>query len=65
MNMKDLDKKERDMEFIMTYLIAFVCLGIGLAGFIMSTVDPLIYVSLAAFLSTERDILDFFKRVRK
>ena len=65
MSMKNLDKKERDMEFIMTYLIAFVCLGIGIVGFIQNTIDPLIYVSLAAFLSTERDVLDFFKRVRK
>ena len=46
MSMKNLDKKEKDMEFIMTYLIAFVCLGIGIVGFIQNTIDPLIYVCL-------------------
>lgn len=63
--MKNLDKKERDMEFIMTYLIAFVSLGIGVVGFALGTLNPLVYISLAAFLATERDVLDFFMKVRK
>jgi len=63
--MKNLDKKEKDMEFIMTYLIAFISLGIGVTGFILGTLDPMIYVLLASFLSTERDVIEFFNKTKK
>lgn len=63
--MKNLNKKERDMEFIMTYLIALVALGIGVAGFILGTLNPFMYILLASFLSTERDVIEFFNKTRK
>lgn len=62
-----MKNKEELMEFIMSYIIAGICLFIATYGFVKQLIpinSVIILLALATFISTGRDIAVFLNKLK-